>query len=200
MEGVSGAGDLVFGSARQFVRTKYGQNVLNQLTAKFGVANDGAAAVILQKWGDDALAILNKSTVNNLDDAAKELIKNKTMYRYVNETSFNFDKLKTQGLIDASPSQFPGYATLDKIDDATQAQSILQLPKKPTWVAEFSSTQIINDVRFPTAKFNNADYIEVVTRSYPEWGVGGGSQFITNSQIKITRLKNLTTGEIITFP
>jgi hypothetical protein len=196
---LQGAGNSLFSSAREFVRAKYGQNVLNQLTSKFGVTNDGAAAVILQKWGDDGLAILNKSTVNNLDDAAKELIKNKTMYRYVNETSFNFDKLRTQGLIDASPSQFPGYATLDKIDDVTQAQSILQLPKKPTWVAEFPSTQILSDARFPTGKFNNADYVEVLTRSYPEWGVGGGSQFITNSQIKVTRLRNLETGEIINF-
>jgi hypothetical protein len=196
---VNGVGNDLFISAREFVRTKYGQNVLNQLTSKFGGTNDGAAAVILQKWGDDGLAILNKSSVNNLDDAAKELVKNKTMYRYVNETSFNFDKIKTQGLIDASPSQFPGYATLDKIDNATQAQSILQLPKKPNWVAEFSSTQIASDVRFPTGKFNNADYVEVLTRSYPEWGVGGGSQFITNSQIKVARLKNLETGEIINF-
>jgi len=71
--------------------------------------------------------------------------------------------------------------------------------KKPTWVAEFSSSQIVNDVKFPTAKFNNADYIEVLTRSYPEWGIGGGSQFITNSQIRIDRLRNLETGEIINF-
>lgn len=198
-EVTEGARDIIFSSAREYVRSKYGQEILNQLTTKFGT-NDGAAAVILQKWGDDGLTILNKSYVNNLDDAAKELVINKTMYRYVNETSYNFEKLKTQGLIDASPSQFPGYATLDKIDDAIQAQSILQLPKKPTWVAEFSSSQIINDVRFPTAKFNNANYIEVLTRSYPEWGIGGGSQFISNSQIKITKLRNLTTGEIITFP
>ncbi|EIJ39066.1 hypothetical protein JoomaDRAFT_2072 [Galbibacter orientalis DSM 19592] len=69
----------------------------------------------------------------------------------------------------------------------------------PTWIAEFSSSQIINDVRFPKAKFNNADYIEVLTRSYPEWGVGGGSQFITNSQIKVLKIKNLETGETINF-
>ena len=75
----------------------------------------------------------------------------------------------------------------------------MQLPKKPTWVAEFSSSQIVNDVKFPAAKFNNADYIEVLTRSYPEWGIGGGSQFITNSQITVDRLRNLETGEIINF-
>lgn len=196
---IDGTADVVFGSARQYVRNNYGQNVLNQLTAKFGT-NDGAAAVIIQKWGDNGLAILNKPTIHTLDDAAKGLVEGKTMYRYVNETSFNFEKLKTQGLIDASPQQFPGYATLDKIDDAAQAKSILQLPKNPTWVAEFPSTQISNDVRFPTGKFNNADYTEILTRSYPEWGIGGGSQFITNSQIKVTRLRNLTTGEIINFP
>lgn len=197
---VSINGSLPFESAREFVRNKYGQNTLNQLAAKFGSANEGVAAVIIQKWDNDGLNILNKTTVNTIDDVAKELVTNKTMYRYVNETSFNFNKLKTQGLIEASPTQFPGYATLDKIEDAALAKSILQLPKEPTWVAEFSSSQIINDVRFPTAKFNNSNYYEVLTRSYPEWGIGGGSQFITNSQIKITRLKNLKTGEVINFP
>lgn len=191
--------DFIFDSARQFVRNKYGQRVLNQFIEKFGISNEGAVAVIVQKWGDEGVEMLNKTTVRTLDDAAKELVMNKTIYRYVNETSYNFDKLKNQGIIDASPIQFPGYVTLEKIDDASQAQSILQLPKKPTWVAEFSSSQILDDIRFPRAKFNNASYIEVLTRSYPEYGIGGGSQFITNSRIKISKLKNLETGQIINF-
>ena len=83
--------------------------------------------------------------------------------------------------------------------NALRVQSILQLPKKPTWVAEFSSSQILDDIRFPRAKFNNASYIEVLTRSYPEFGSGGASQFITQDQIKLKRLVNLKTGEIITF-
>ena len=199
----NGGGDVlpqVFGGARQYVRNTYpnGQDILNSLTQKFG-NNQGAAAEIIKKFGDDGLAILNKSTVSSIDDAAKELIQGKTLYRYVNETSYNFDKLLTKGQIDAAPSQFPGYTTLDNITDATQAKSTLQLPKKPTWVAEFDAAQIIDDVSFPMGNFNSASYKEVVTRSYPNFGTGGGSQFITTSEIKISRLKNLATGEVIDF-
>ena len=48
-----------------------------------------------------------------------------------------------------------------------------------------------------------AEYKEVLCKSFPEIkGLkleGGGSQFITNSQIKVNRLINLETGEIIKF-
>jgi len=47
------------------------------------------------------------------------------------------------------------------------------------------------------------EYKEVLCKSFPEIKgqklEGRGSQFITNSQIKIDRLINLKTGEIIQF-
>ncbi len=51
----------------------------------------------------------------------------------------------------------------------------------------------------PNGKYLNADYKEVLCRSYPDLGAGGGSQFITNSPIKVKRLVNLETGEVINF-
>ena len=49
----------------------------------------------------------------------------------------------------------------------------------------------------------SAEYKEVLCKSFPEIKSlkleEGGSQFITNSQIKIDRLINLKTGEIIQF-
>lgn len=48
-----------------------------------------------------------------------------------------------------------------------------------------------------------AEYKEVLCKSFPEIkGLkleGGGSQFITNSQIKVNRLIHLGTGKIIQF-
>ena len=48
-----------------------------------------------------------------------------------------------------------------------------------------------------------AEYKEVLCKSFPEIKgkkmEGRGSQFITNSQIKVDRLINLKTGEIIQF-
>ncbi len=61
----------------------------------------------------------------------------------------------------------------------------------------------IDDIRIPNGKYMGAEYKEVLCKSFPEIkGLkleGGGSQFITNSQIKVNRLINLETGEIIKF-
>ena len=65
----------VFGGARQYVRNTYpnGQDILNSLTQKFG-NNQGAAAEIIKKFGDDGLAILNKSSVNFPDWSPFEIM------------------------------------------------------------------------------------------------------------------------------
>ena len=59
--------------------------------------------------------------------------------------------------------------------------------------------QIIKDIRIPNAKYLNANYKEVLCRSYPNLGEGGGAQFITNSEVKIKKLINLETGEVLLF-
>lgn len=201
-EKVTGAGDVVFGSAREFVRTKYGQSVLNQLTSKFGSANDGAAAVILQKWGDDGLAILNKSTVKNIDDVVNELLKGKMAYRHIGSKVDYLEQLKTTGVIPEQIGQGQTYFSLDKIDNPVIAIDKMQLNAKKTdavWRAEFDAAQLIGRSSFPKGKWNNAEYIEVLTRSYRDFGDGGASQFITQSQIKLKRLVNLKTGKVINF-
>lgn len=186
----------LFASARQSAIAKFGKEAEDLIYIKFN-KDGGAAAEILDHYGTDGLNALKKSST--IDDAAKELVKDKTLYRAVNESTYNFDKLKNQGIIDASPSQYPTYISLDHYTDANIIKSKLQLPKKPTWVAEFDGNQILNDVSIPKGKYLNADYKEVLCRSYPNLGEGGGSQFITNSEIKVKRLINLETGEIINF-
>jgi hypothetical protein len=197
-----GGDDLsnLFASARQSAIAKFGKEAEDLIYIKFN-KDGGAAAEILDHYGIDGLNALKKSST--IDEAAKEIVKDKTLYRAVNESTYNFEKLKNQGIIDASPSQYPTYVSLDHYTDANVIQSKLQLPKKPTWVAEFDGNQIINDVKIPNGKYLTAEYKEVLCRSYPEInGVkleGGGSQFITNSEIKAKRLINLETGEIINF-
>ncbi len=197
---VSKAGDAVFGSARQFVRNKYGQNVLNQLAAKFGANNDGAAAVILQKWGDEGLIILNKSTVNSLDNAANELLRGKTAYRHISSDVSYLEQLKTTGKVPQNPNKT--YFSLDKFDDPAVAIDKMQLNADATdavWRLEFDANQMVGKTVFPTGKWNNSEYIEVVTRSYPDFGSGGASQFITQSEIILKRMVNLKTGQVINF-
>ena len=197
----------VLKSARSRVRSTYGDDYVDIfLKQKFG-NEQGAAAVIVDKFGTAGKRILDDDNIKTLSDAAKAIVRDKNimrfydqhMYRAVNETSYNFDKLKSTGIIDASPSQFPTYISLDNFTDAAKAKDVLQLPKKPTWVAEFTPDQVVKDIRFAKGKFNQGDYTEVLTQAYPKWGKGGGTQFLTNAEIKVSKLRNIETGEIIDF-
>ena len=190
----------LFKGARQKAIAQFGKEAENLIYIKFN-KDGGAAAEIMAHFGQEGFDALKK--VDNIDDAAKELVKNKIVYRAVNENTYNFDKLKKQGIIDATPQERPTYVTIDKYSDATTIQQKLQLPHKPTWIAEFDGNQLVEDIRIPNGKYMNAEYKEVLCKSFPEINDikldGGGSQFITNSQIKINRLVNLETGEVILF-
>ena len=123
----------VLKSARSRVRSTYGDDYVDIfLKQKFG-NEQGAAAVIVDKFGTAGKRILDDDNIKTLSDAAKAIVRDKNimrfydqhMYRAVNETSYNFDKLKSTGIIDASPSQFPTYISLDNFTDAAKAKDVL---------------------------------------------------------------------------
>ena len=94
------------------------------------------------------------------------------------------------------------YFSLDRIDEPLKAIDKMQLNAEKTdavWRLEFDANQLIGKTSFPKAKWNKAEYIEVITRSYPNFGKGGATQFITKSEIRLKRMINLKTGEIINF-
>lgn len=140
--------------------------------------------------------------VDNIDDVASELLKGKIAYRHIGSKVPYLENLKSSGTIPKQTAQGQTYFSLDKIDSPIEAIDKMQLNGKFTdavWRLEFDATQIVGKVKFPKAKWNNAEYIEVLTRSYPNFGSGGASQFITQSEIKLKRMINLKTGEIINF-
>ena len=155
-------------SARQRAITRFGKEAEDLIYLKF--TNDGgAAAEIIDYFGREGLEVLKR--VDNLDDAAGELIKTKVGYRYIsNDASYLLQQLKETGVITKTPDKT--YFTLDKFDTPTEAIIKCQLPGDATWRAEFDTGQFINNVNFPNAKWNDADYIEVLTRSYPNFGEG----------------------------
>ncbi|MDR0864230.1 MAG: hypothetical protein LBO74_04765 [Candidatus Symbiothrix sp.] len=185
-------------SARRRAITSFGKEAENLIYIKFN-ADGGAAAEIIDHFGQEGLNALKK--VNNIQDVASELVKEKMMYRYINENTFGFADIKATGTIQKAPIEFPTYVTTERYTSGSFAKDKLQLPgtNEPTWIIEFESTQIFNDIKFPLAKWNKAEYIEVTCKSYPLQGTGGGIQFITNSQIKIKRMTNFQTGETINF-
>lgn len=189
----------LFAGARQRAISKFGKEAEDLIYIKFN-KDGGAAAEILDHYGVGGLNALKK--VTNIQDAANELIKGKTAYRHIGSTAPYLKQIKTTGKIPARSGNDLTYFSLDKFDDSIVAIDKMQLNSAGTdaiWRAEFEAIQLTNKVQIPKGKWNNAEYIEVLTRSYPSFGSGGASQFVTQSEIQLKRLLNLKTGEIITF-
>ncbi len=189
--------DEVFESARQFIRNNYGQDFLNQITLKYGKENTGALAVLVKRFGDEGADLLNQE--KTLDEIASALVKERVVYRHIGSQAGYLEGLKSTGKI---PGGYTTYFSADKFDDPVEAISKMQLNSEWTdavWVAEFDGAQLVGKVEIPKAKWNEASYLEVLTKSFPKWGKGGATQFITKSEINISKLRNLKTGELIDF-
>jgi polyhydroxyalkanoate synthesis regulator phasin len=189
----------LFAGARQGAIAKFGKEAEDLIYVKFN-KDGGAAAEILDHYGDDGLNALKK--VTNIQDATNELLKGKIAYRHVSSNVSYLEQMKISGKIPSQTGTGTTYFSLDKFDDPIIAIDKMQLNSKGTdaaWRVEFDATQLTNKAQIPSGKWNNAEYIEVLTRSYPNFGSGGASQFITQSEITLKRLVNLKTGEIINF-
>jgi hypothetical protein len=186
-------------SVRQRAILNFGKEAEDLIYVKFN-ADGGAAAEIIAHFGQDGINALKK--VNNIQDAASELIKGKTAYRHIGTSASYLNEIKRTGIIPKRTGNDLTYFSLDKIDDPMSAIDKMQLNSSSTdavWRAEFDASQLMNKVEIPKGKWNNTEYLEVLTRSYPEYGSGGASQFITQSEINIKRFVNLKTGEVINF-
>jgi hypothetical protein len=194
----TGLEDL-FTSARKRAIEKFGSDAEYLIYVKFN-KDGGAAAEIIDHFGPEGINVLKN--VNNIQDAASQLLNGKTAYRHISSTAPYINSLKTTGKIPSQTGLGTTYFSLDKYDDPLIAIDKMQLNAAgtdATWRIEFDAVQLSNKVQFPKGKWNNAEYIEVLTRSYPNFGLGGATQFVTQSEITLKRMVNLKTGEIINF-
>lgn len=102
-----------------------------------------------------------------------------TGYRYM-DTKYTEQTIKSN----KAPGSYFGF---DKFDSASEARSALQIA--PEWNnaglrGEFDTLQIIDDIRIPYEYGDTGNLLEPFTKSYPEYGVGGYRQVITNSWIE----------------
>ncbi|MFK7827421.1 MAG: pre-toxin TG domain-containing protein [Oligoflexales bacterium] len=125
-----------------------------------------------------------------------------TGYRYVPSSAAYLDELVSTGRIPArSPTAIDPYKAtyfgFDKFDDAATASSKFQVPHDAAIRVEFDTLQIVDDVRIPNGKWNTEKYLEPITKDYPEHGVGGAAQAVTNSEIRASKIVDLNTGEVL---
>ncbi|MDD2592703.1 MAG: hypothetical protein PHN21_07855 [Erysipelotrichaceae bacterium] len=65
------------------------------------------------------------------------------------------------------------------------------MPHDASIRGSFDTLQIIDDIRIPNGNWGTANYLEPLTRCYPEFGIGGATQAITNKQIILDSLIKL---------
>ena len=89
------------------------------------------------------------------------------------------------------------YVTFNKIDDAATASSKLQVVHDAAIRMEFDTLHVVDDLRVPKGNWDTADWLEPITKDHPEYGLGGATQAVTNSAIRVNEIVNLKTGEIL---
>lgn len=90
----------------------------------------------------------------------------------------------------------PTYITFDNIKDMnpSDVQSLLQLPRVPSHWVSFDTLPLVNDLAIPSGRWGTTSTLEPITKTFPEWGAGGGTQAITNQPIKIKDFGRLPVG------
>ena len=106
-------------------------------------------------------------------------------YRYI--TKKDYERLRLKFVDELPVHDGKGwYCTFDKYGAAAKAKDALQLPDTPKYRIEFEIKTVKDHMRIPYAKGEKLDYLEILCRDCPEYGGGGGSQFLVGGQkIKI---------------
>lgn len=81
------------------------------------------------------------------------------------------------------------YFSFNKFD--SPAPGKLQVPHDASIRGSFDTLQIIDDIRIPNGNWGKANYLEPLTKDFPEYGPGGATQAITNLQIKLDSINKL---------
>jgi hypothetical protein len=118
-------------------------------------------------------------------------------YRYVSSNSQNLNEIIETGK--TLPNEKGTYITFDKFTSGSEAKNNLQLSPRSdgTIRLEFDTKQIMDDIKIPNGKYGSANYLEPITKDYPELGQGGGSQAITGGGLKLDRVVDMEKGRVL---
>jgi hypothetical protein len=118
-----------------------------------------------------------------------------TGYRYLSRNSVYLDQVIKTGEVPSTPRGT--YFSFDKIDNVVAAPTKLQTPHDASIRVEFDTKQILDDVQIPRGGWGNANHLEPITKDYPEFGSGGATQAFTRQPLKVRRVVDLRTGEVL---
>jgi hypothetical protein len=103
-----------------------------------------------------------------------------TGYRYIPSDASYLDRLVSTGKMPVNPTTAsePHRATyfcFNKFEDAATASTKIQVPHDAAIRVEFDALQVVDDVKIPRGMYNTADYLEPLTKDYPQFGAGGAA-------------------------
>ncbi|WP_373810614.1 RHS repeat-associated core domain-containing protein [Porphyromonas macacae] len=110
-----------------------------------------------------------------------------TGYRYVSSEAPYLDELKATKTIPANPNGT--YISFDNFD--TPNPGALQVPHDASVKLSFDRLQVVDDLEIPKGQWGKADYLEPITKDFPEFGRGGATQAITHKEIKVDKIESL---------
>jgi hypothetical protein len=120
-----------------------------------------------------------------------------TGYRYLAENARGIEEILETGQIPSrGATDAPNYISFNNISTNSEAKSVLQLQIKPQYKVEFN-TQQISDLKIPNGNWGRADYLEPVTKDFPEFGESGAAQAITQEGFQAAKITDLITGKVI---
>ena len=118
-------------------------------------------------------------------------------YRYISSNAPYRDELVRTGRIPENPKGT--YLSFNRYDQSMEAREKLQLfPDNDAGMRiEFDTEQMLDDIQIPRGRYGSADYLEPLTKDYPQYGVGAATQAITNRSIQASQIVDLKTGQSI---
>lgn len=126
-----------------------------------------------------------------------------TAYRHYGSQDVDFvNSIVKSRIIPEYPSSKPysgNYVTFDKFDNSIEAQQKLQLyPNDAIYRVTVDTLDNIDDFKIPNGKWGEAEWLEPITKDFPNWGVGGATQAVTRNSIPgVLEVKNLKTGKVL---
>ncbi len=119
-------------------------------------------------------------------------------YRYVPSNAPYIDDLVKNGEIPYNIKK-DTYITFSKYDSSSEAIEKIQLPKinDARYRVEFDTLQLVDDLEIPRGRYGKEDYLEPITKDFPEYGKGGATQAVTGRRIEVDRIIDLSTGRAV---
>jgi hypothetical protein len=121
-----------------------------------------------------------------------------TAYRYIDSEVPYLEKLRKTGKVPSNPKGT--YLSFERFESSEVARNKLQLSppdNNARYRLDLETGPIAERLEIPNGDFGRANYLEPVTKDFPQFGEGGATQAVTRDPFRVNRIIDLKDGSII---